>query len=147
MSRRRKYISKLCQLRVRLNQMTESSFEKYLNGHKFSCPPSSNDQSVPSPGPSFSSTLTCDVCLGRQALLISSMNSLIAKYSSFVANNFNFISTCSYCDFSIHKKCLISILGHRHNHENFMTNTVRVRKCPSILFQEEEEQLANQQFS
>lgn len=134
---RRRYISRLCQLRVRLSEMTESDFEKYLNGHKFSSPSTSDS---PSPFPSPPS-LTCDVCLGRQTLFFSSMNSIIGKYSSFLTNNFNFISTCSFCHFSIHKKCLISILGHRHNHENFMTNTVRVRKCPSLLFREEEERL------
>ena len=140
---KKKYISKLCQLRVRLNQMTESNFEKYLNGHKFCCPSSGSEPQ--SPSSSFSSNnLVCDVCLGRQPLLISSVNAVFAKYSSFVANNYNFISSCQFCDFSIHKKCLISILGHRHNHENYFTNTVRVRKCPSVLFREEEESMGEQ---
>ena len=119
--KRKKLIVRLCQLRIRLNQMNEEIEEKFLNGHRLSPPgqlqhqvevassPGSCSSLVVGTPPSAiliptttspSSSLVCDVCLRRQNMISMLPPILFKTYQQ------NVILTCDFCDFMVHRNCI-----------------------------------------
>lgn len=90
--KKRKLIVKLCELRIRLSQMMEELDEKYLNGHRFNNKPHLQS----------SSSVTCDVCLKRQS-------PILLPSAIFKTYQPNFVLSCDFCDFRIHRNCMTSV--------------------------------------
>lgn len=114
--KKRRLIIKLCELRVRLAQMNEEMDEKYLNGHRFNNRPNSSssisinsiDSRSNSPHHRFplitssSSSLMCDVCLKKQ-------NMIPLPVAIFKTYQPNYIFSCDFCDYKIHRNCMTSV--------------------------------------
>jgi hypothetical protein len=107
--KKKKLIIKLCELRVRLSQMLEEMDQKYLNGHRFNNKPNSSDTRSGSNGPltlssspsSSSSVMACDVCLKKQS-------AILLPPAIFKTYQPNLILSCDFCDFKIHRNCMIT---------------------------------------
>lgn len=112
--KKKKLIIKLCELRIRLNQLNEEMDQKYLNGHRFNNKPNSSSSSssdswsgngvlqLPAVTSSSSSSIACDVCLKKQSLIL-------LPQAIFKTYQPNFILSCDFCDFKIHRNCMNSV--------------------------------------
>jgi hypothetical protein len=117
--KKRKLILRLCQLKIRLNQMNEELDEKYLNGHRLNRP-GSNGSITDLTGSSSSSVMACDVCLKKQ-------NMIMLPSGLFKTYQPNVLLVCDFCEFKIHRNCT------SHPQDS------HIRTCPQTLFQEEED--------
>lgn len=106
--KKKKLIVKLCQLKIRLNQMNEEEETKFFNGHRLNRSKSSSILSTSSlslsaspttTGDSSSSGLICDVCLKRQTMILLPPG-LFKTYQP------NLVLVCDFCDFKIHRNCI-----------------------------------------
>lgn len=88
--KKRKLIIKLCDMRIKLNQMNEDMEVKYFNGHRLS---KTSDHIT---------CLTCDVCLKKQRIII---------FHSLQSNQ---ILTCDYCGYNIHRNCMMQNVSCYH---------------------------------
>ena len=122
---RRKLIVKLCELRIRLNEMNEAIEETYFKSHRFSSSNkssnvsasgvqvTSNAQNSPtiaawsfvdpvlSSVMSSSSSIACDVCLKKQSILPLPILKMFHP---------NQMLSCDFCDFKIHRTCLEAVM-------------------------------------
>ena len=121
--KKRRLIIKLCDLRIKLNQMNEDFEQQYFFGHRFSSPSSKSSSTLPDghntpPVVTSLTCLTCDVCRKKQRMIL--LNSVL--------NGSNQIMICDFCDFNLHKNCMMGYI-----------DTNRIRKCPKLLLEDEEE--------
>ena len=86
-SRNSKLIVKICELRIKLNQMNENDELNMFRGHQLT---QNNDDT---------SSLICDICAKKQTLML--LPPAILKNI-----NFNFVLSCTYCDIKIHRDCV-----------------------------------------
>lgn len=96
----KKLIVKLCELRIKLNRMEEEAQEQFFFGHRLS---------QRAQGDATASSLVCDMCMKKQKIILIPPGLL----RSF---NFNFVLTCDFCDFQIHRCCMtaVSVLSPHH---------------------------------
>ena len=104
-TKKKKLILKLCELRIRLNQLNEEMDQKYLNGHRFNNKPNSSSDFrsgnglLPAVTSSSTSATACDVCLKKQS-------PILLPPAIFKTYQPNFILSCDFCDFRIHRNCM-----------------------------------------
>ena len=104
--KQKKLIVKLCDLRIRLSQLMEEMDEKYLNGHRFNTKPSGGSSLGGAAAQALASTSSssspCDVCLKKQS-------PILLPPSLFKTFQPNFILSCDFCDYRIHRNCMRSV--------------------------------------
>ena len=85
---KKKLVQKICELRIKLNQLNDLNEELYLSGHKL-IKYEDNGKS--------GSQLVCDQCLKRSKTKIFGLK-----------KNDNYLLVCQFCQFVVHRFC-------RHN--------------------------------